>query len=164
MENNLAEKIFNQITLIARKHTNKVIENYNEFGIDRLEFVNAIKSKKTKESVFWSVTHIPSKGTISIGLALRYKKQTINTAVAIANCQLMNANPTINFVKINNAIQVEFSLKTNEFLNIRIEIYKTTLQFFSILKKQNIAQISENNRILRPSPICRIPKTIYIQK
>ena len=164
MENNLAEKIFNQITLIARKHTNKVIENYNEFGIDRLEFVNAIKSKKTKESVFWSVAHIPSKGTISIGLALWYKKQTINTAVAIANCQLMNANPIINFVKINNAIQVEFSLKTNEFLNKRIEIYKTTLQFFSILKKQNIAQISENNRILRPSPICRIPKTIYIQK
>ena len=78
MEKNLAEKIFNQITLIARKHTNKVIENYNEFGIDRLEFVNAIKSKKTKESVFWSITHIPSKGTISIGLALSYKKQTIN--------------------------------------------------------------------------------------
>ena len=31
MENNLAEKIFNQITFIARKYTKKEIENFNEF-------------------------------------------------------------------------------------------------------------------------------------
>jgi len=164
MENNLAEKIFNQITFIARKHTNKEFENYNEFGIERLEYAKAIKSKEIKESVFWSVTHIPSKGTISIGLAFSFTNHTINTAVAITKCQLMCANPNLNFIKINNAIQIEFSLNTNEFLNKRKEIYKTTLQFFSILKKQNIAQISENNRNLRPSPICRIPKTIYLQK
>jgi len=164
MENNLAEKIFNQITFIARKHSNKEFENFNEFEFDKLRYAKAIKSKEIKESVFWSVTHIPSKGTISIGLAFSFTNHTINTAVAITKCQLMCANPNLNFIKINNAIQVEFSLNTNEFLNKRKEIYKTTLQFFSILKKQNIAQISENNRNLRPSPICRIPKTIYLQK
>lgn len=164
MENNLAEKIFNQITFIARKCTKKEIENYNEIEIDKLRYANAIKSKETKESVFWSVTHIPTENSISIGLAFSFKNQTINTAVAIAKCQLMNAKPNLNFMKINNAIQVEFSLNTNDFLNKRIEIYQTTLQFFSILKKQNIAQISENNRTLRPSPICRIPKTIYLRK
>jgi hypothetical protein len=164
MENNLAEKIFNQITFIARKHTNKEFENFNEFEIDKLRYANAIKSKETNESVFWSVTHIPSNGTISIGLAFSFTNHTINTAVAVAKCQLMNANPNLHFIKINNAVQVEFSINTNEFLNKRIEIYQTTLQFFSILKKQNIAQISENKRILRPSPICRIPKTIYLQK
>jgi hypothetical protein len=50
MENNLAEKIFNQITFIARKHTKKEIENYNEIEIDKLRYANAIKSKETKES------------------------------------------------------------------------------------------------------------------
>jgi hypothetical protein len=163
MENNLAEKIFNQITFIARKYTKKEIENYNEIEIDKLRYANAIKSKETNESVFWSVTYIPSKGTISIGLAFSFKNHTINTAVAIAKFQLMNVKP-LHFIKINNAVQVEFSLNINDFLNKRKEIYKTTLQFFSILKKQNIAQISENNRTLRPSPICRIPKTIYLRK
>ena len=162
MENNLAEKIFNQITFIARKHTKKEIENYNEIEIDKLRYANAIKSKETKESVFWSVTHIPTENSISIGLAFSFKNQTIYTAVAIAKCQLMNAN--LNFMKINNAVQIELSLNANDFFNKRLEIYQTSLQFFSILKKQNIAQISENNRILRPSPICRIPKTIYLQK
>ena len=76
----------------------------------------------------------------------------------------MNANSNLNFMKINNAVQIELSLNANDFFNKRKEIYKTTLQFFSILKKQNIAQISENNRTLRPSPICRIPKTIYLRK
>lgn len=164
MKNNLAEKIFNQITFIARKHTNKEFENFNEFEFDKLRYANAIKSKETNESVFWSVNYNSSENSISIGLAFSFKNHTINTAVAVAKCQLMCANPNLNFIKINNAIQVEFSLKTNEFLNKRIEIYKTTLQFFSILKKQNIAQISENKRILRPSPICRIPKTIYLRK
>lgn len=164
MENNLAEKIFNQITFIARKHSNKEFENFNEFEFDKLRYANAIKSKETNESVFWSVTHIPSKGSISIGLAFSFKNHTINTAVAVAKCQLMNAKPNLNFIKINNAVQVEFSLNTNEFLIKRKEIYQTTLQFFSILKKQNIAQINENNRTLRPSPICRIPKTIYLRK
>jgi hypothetical protein len=162
MGNHLAKKIFSKITYIARKHTNKVIENHNEFGIDRLEFVNAIKSKENKECVFWSVTYIPIENTISIGLAFSFKNHTINTAVAIAKCQLMNANSNIHFININNAIQVQFSFNTNEFLNKRLEIYQTTLHFFLILKKQNIAQISENNRILQPSPICRIPKTIYL--
>jgi hypothetical protein len=114
--------------------------------------------------VFWSVTHIPSKATISIGLAFSFKNHTINTAVAVAKCQLMNANSNLNFMKINNAVQVEFSINSNDFLNKRLEIYQATLLFFSILKKQNIAQISENKRILRPSPICRIPKTISLQK
>ena len=164
MENNLAEKIFNQITFIARKYTKKEIENYNEIEFDNLRYANAIKSKETNESVFWSVTYIPSKGTISIGLAFSFKNHTINTAVAIAKCQLMNANSNLNFMKINNAVQIELSLNANDFFNKRKEIYKTTLQFFSILKKQNIAQISENNRTLRPSPICRIPKTIYLRK
>ena len=164
MENNLAEKIFNQITFIARKYTKKEIENYNEIEFDKLRYANAIKSKETKESVFWSVTYIPAENSISIGLAFSFKNHTINTAIAITKSQLMCANPNLNFIKINNAIQVEFSLNTNEFLNKRIEIYKTCLQFFSIIKKQNIAQISENNRILRPSPICRIPKTIYLRK
>ena len=164
MENNLAEKIFNQITFIARKYTKKEIENYNEIEIDKLRYVNAIKSKETNESVFWSVTHIPSKGTISIELAFSFKNHTINTAVAVAKCQLLSFQPNLYFIKINNAVQVEFSINTNEFLNKRLEIYQTTLLFFSILKKQNIAQIFENNRILRPSPICRIPKTIYLQK
>lgn len=164
MENNLAEKIFNQINFIARKHSNKEFENFNEFEIDKLRYANAIKSKETNESVFWSVTYIPAENSISIGLAFSFKNHTINTAVANTKSQLMCANPNLNFIKINNAIQVEFSLNTNEFLNKRIEIYKTCLQFFSIIKKQNIAQISENNRILRPSPICRIPKTIYLQK
>ena len=164
MENNLAEKIFNQITFIARKYTKKEIENYNEIEFDKLRYANAIKSKETNESVFWSVTYIPSKGTISIGLAFSFKNHTINTAVAIAKCQLMNANSNLNFMKINNAVQIELSLNANDFFNKRKEIYKTTLQFFSILKKQNIAQISENNRTLRPSPICRIPKTIYLRK
>ena len=164
MENNLAEKIFNQITFIARKYTKKEIENFNEFEFDKLRYVNAIKSKETKESVFWSVTHIPSKGTISIELAFSFKNHTINTAVAVAKCQLLSFQPNLYFIKINNAVQVEFSINTNEFLNKRLEIYQTTLLFFSILKKQNIAQISENNRTLRPSPICRIPKTIYLQK
>ena len=164
MENNLAEKIFNQITFIARKHSNKEFENFNEFEFDKLRYANAIKSKETNESVFWSVTHIPSKGKISIGLAFSFKNHTINTAVAVAKCQLMNAKPNLHLIRINNAVQVEFSLNTNEFLNKRKEIYQTTLLFFSILKKQNIAQISENNRTLRPSPICRIPKTIYLRK
>lgn len=108
------------------------------------------------------MTYIPIENTISIGLAFSFKNHTINTAVAIAKCQLMNANPNIHFININNAIQVQFSFNTNEFLNKRLEIYQTTLHFFLILKKQNIAQISENNRILQPSPICRIPKTIYL--
>ena len=164
MENNLAEKIFNQITFIARKHSNKEFENFNEFEIDKLRYAYAIKSKETKESVFWSVTYIPSKGTISIGLAFSFKNHTINTAVAVAKCQLLSFQPNLYFIKINNAVQVEFSINTNEFLNKRLEIYQTTLLFFSILKKQNIAQISENNRTLRPSPICRIPKTIYLRK
>ena len=164
MENNLAEKIFNQITFIARKHSNKDFENYNEFEIDKLRYANAIKSKETKESVFWSVTYNPTKNSISIGLAFSFKNQTINTAVAIAKCQLMNANSNLHLIKISNAVQVEFSINTNEFLNKRLEIYQTSLLFFSIIKKQNIAQISENKRILRPSPICRIPKTIYLQK
>jgi hypothetical protein len=164
MDNNLAEKIFNEITFIAKRHTNKEFENYNELGIEKLEYVNAIKSKETKECVFWSVTHIPSKATISIGLAFSFKNHTINTAVAVAKCQLMNANSNLNFMKINNAVQVEFSINSNDFLNKRLEIYQATLLFFSILKKQNIAQISENKRILRPSPICRIPKTISLQK
>ena len=110
------------------------------------------------------MTYIPAENSISIGLAFSFKNLTLKTAVAITKSQLMCANPNLNFIKINNAIQVEFSLNTNEFLNKRIEIYKTCLQFFSIIKKQNIAQISENNRILRPSPICRIPKTIYLRK
>ena len=164
MENNLAEKIFNQITFIARKHSNKEFENFNEFEIDKLRYANAIKSKETKESVFWSVTYIPAENSISIGLAFSFKNQTINTAVAIAKCQLMNANSNLNFMKINNAVQIELSLNANDFFNKRLEIYQTSLLFFSILKKQNIAQIFENNRILRPSPICRIPKTIYLQK
>jgi hypothetical protein len=164
MENNLAKKIFNQITFIARKHSNKEIENFNEFEIDKLRYANAIKSKETKECVFWSVTHIPSKAMISIGLAFSFKNHTINTAVAVAKCQLMKAKHNLHFIKINNAVQVEFSINSNDFLNKRLEIYQTTLLFFSILKKQNIAQISENKRILRPSPICRIPKTIYLRK
>jgi hypothetical protein len=62
---------------------------------------------------------------------------------------------------INNAIQVEFSFNPNDFLDKRLEIFKTTIDFFSIVKKQNIAQISENKKALRPSPIGRIPKKIY---
>lgn len=164
MENNLAEKIFNQINFIAKKHTNKEIINFNEMESDKLAFVNAIINKQDKESIFWNVTHVPSEGAISIGLAFSFKNQTINTAVAIAKCQLLSSQPNLYFNKINNAIQIEFTFNDGDFLNKRLEIYKTTLQFFSILKKQNIAQILETKRILRPSPICRIPKTNYLQK
>ena len=67
----------------------------------------------------------------------------------------------LNFMHINNAIQVEFSFNPNDFLDKRLEIFKSTIDFFSIVKKQNIAQISENKKVLRPSPIGRIPKKIY---
>ena len=161
MENTLAEKIFNQITFIAKKFTKRDIDFYHMSGSNKLEYVNAIKSYETKEAVFWRVTQDPSDDTISIGLGFSFREHTINIAIAIAKCQLLCDDLDLNFMHINNAIQVEFSFNPNDFLDKRLEIFKTTIDFFSIVKKQNIAQISENKKVLRPSPIGRIPKKIY---
>jgi hypothetical protein len=161
MENTLAEKIFNQITFIAKKFTKRDIDFYHMSESNKLEYVNAIKSYETKEAVFWRVTQDPSDDTISIGLGFSFREHTINIAIAIAKCQLLCDDLDLNFMHINNAIQVEFSFNPNDFLDKRLEIFKTTIDFFSIVKKQNIAQISENKKVLRPSPIGRIPKKIY---
>ena len=161
MENTLAEKIFNQITFIAKKFTKRDIDFYHMSESNKLEYVNAIKSYETKEAVFWRVTQDPSDDTISVGLGFSFREHTINIAIAIAKCQLLCDDLDLNFMHINNAIQVEFSFNPNDFLDKRLEIFKTTIDFFSIVKKQNIAQISENKKVLRPSPIGRIPKKIY---
>jgi hypothetical protein len=162
MENTLAEKIFNQITFIAKKFTKSDIEFHHMPESNKLEYINAIKSYETKEAVFWRVAHDPSDDSISVGLAFSYIEHTINIAIAIAKCQLLLCDDLdLNFMHINNAIQVEFSFNPNDFLDKRLEIFRTTIDFFSIVKKQNIAQISENKKVLRPSPIGRIPKKIY---
>ena len=161
MENTLAEKIFNQITFIAKKFTKRDIDFYHMSESNKLEYVNAIKSYETKEAVFWRVTQDPSDDTISVGLGFSFREHTINIAIAIAKCQLLCDDLDLNFMHINNAIQVEFSFNPNDFLDKRLEIFKSTIDFFSIVKKQNIAQISENKKVLRPSPIGRIPKKIY---
>ena len=161
MENTLAEKTFNQITFIAKKFTKRDIDFHHMSESNKLEYVNAIKSYETKEAVFWRVTQDPSDDTISVGLAFSFREHTINIAIAIAKCQLLCDDLDLNFMHINNAIQVEFCFNPNDFLDKRLEIFKTTIDFFSIVKKQNIAQISENKKVLRPSPIGRIPKKIY---
>ncbi len=161
MENTLAEKIFNQITFIAKKFTKREIVFHLMSEPNQLEYVNVIKSYETKEAVFWLVTQDVSDETISVGLAFSFREHTINTSIAIAKCQLLCDDLDLNFMDINDAIQVKFSFNPNVFLDKRLKIFKTTIDFFSILKKQNIAQISENKKVFRPSPIGRIPKKIY---
>ena len=161
MENTLAEKIFNQITCIAKKFTKSDIDFHYMPESNTLEYTNAIKSYETKEVVFWRVAHDPSDDTTSVGLAFSFRQHTINIAIAIAKCQLLCDDLDLNFMHINNAIQVEFSFNPNNFLDKRLELFKTAIDFFSIVKKQNIAQISENKKVLRPSPIGRISKKIY---